>query len=83
MSIEPHPRQGEKVREDLNLSRLKQDFQDCQDVQDEAAATPRIGQGGYPQRANGLARFFCQVDSPGFSPNANFLDRQKFSLIFM
>ena len=53
---------------------LKQDAQDEQDEQDEAAGTPRIGQGGYPQRANGLARFFCQVDSPGFSPNANSLD---------
>ena len=35
MSIEPHPRQGEKVREDLNRYRLKQDGQDYQDGQDE------------------------------------------------
>ena len=35
MSIEPQQKQGEKVREDLNRSRLKQDGQDGQDGQDE------------------------------------------------
>ena len=78
MSIEPHPQQGEKVREDLNLSRLKQDFQDCQDVQDEAAATPRIGRGGYPQRANGLARFFVKLTALVLAQMPIFLTHKNF-----
>ena len=37
MSIEPQLQHGEKVREDLNRYRLKQDGQDGQDSQDEGA----------------------------------------------
>ena len=35
MSIDTQQQQAEKVREDLNRSRLKQDGQDFQDAQDE------------------------------------------------
>ena len=47
MSIDTQQQQGEKVREDLNRYRLKQDGQDCQDCQDEEAIAgdrpPRYG----------------------------------------
>ena len=50
MSIEPSRQHGEKVREDLNRYRLKQDGQDLQDGQDEEAIA-----GDRPPR-NGGAR---------------------------
>ena len=39
MSIDISRKQEAKVREDLNVYRLKQDGQECQDLQDGAART--------------------------------------------
>ena len=66
MSIETQQKQGEKVREDLNRYRLKQDGQDGQDGQDEGAIA-----GAREAMQENLHRVGIGVTAPALQKNVS------------